>query len=332
MLDAVTFLSAFADFVEKEHAKSLYVYAAYTGGAGALLLKVKTTNAIVAIRPWERTLAIGRADLVRSDLRYEVFRGREPALHIHVGGNFRANAIRHARNSDRSALVVVDTKQIGIVQSGNIPRPLLDALLAFCGRRQLRAVYDFTGTLVHEGFKGEVAQAGRTVGRRNPRVFLSYAWESESHQLWVLKLAADMIRNGVRVLIDEWDLQDYAGDLHHFMESGIRDSDFVVLVCTPDYARRANRRRGGVGIESSIITGEFYNPVKSGKFLPIVRKSGRPRGLSVPSYLKARYALDFTADANYEQKLEELLRRLFGKPRYQRPDLGPVPRFASESV
>ena len=157
---------------------------------------------------------------------------------------------------------------MSIVQSGNIPKPLLDALLGFCADTHIAALYDFTGTLRHQGFAGEVAQAGRISGRRSPRVFLSYCWETDAHRRWVLKFAADLMRNGIHVVIDEWDLHDFHDDLHLFMETGIRDADFVVLVCTPEYTRRANARRGGVGVESSIITGEFYDPTKAAKFLP----------------------------------------------------------------
>jgi hypothetical protein len=132
--------------------------------------------------------------------------------------------------------------------------------------------------------------------------------------------------------LDEWDLHDYHDDLHLFMETGIRESDFVVLVCTPEYARRANDRKGGVGVESTIITGEFYDPPKGNKFVPIIRKATRGPGTCLPSYLKSRYAIDFTQDSVYQVKLEELLRRLFGQPRYRKPELGPIPQFGSEDV
>ncbi|MDE3113011.1 MAG: toll/interleukin-1 receptor domain-containing protein [Chloroflexota bacterium] len=329
-MDALGFLNAFADFIVPS--PGLYRYAGYTGGWGALLVKIRSSGNTVVIRPWERTLPIGRADLVRSDLRYEVFRGHEPELQVHVGKHFRPNAIRYARSGDRSALIAVEAQQVSIIQSGNIPKPLLDALLSFCAKAGLGALYDFTGTLVHEGFDGAVPQAGRLAGRRNLRVFLSYTWETDSHRRWVLKLAADLMRNGVHVLIDEWDLRDFHDDLHFFMETGIRESDFVVLVCTPEYARRANARRGGVGVESSIITGEFYEPATATKFLPIVRKGTQDVERSLPSYLKTRYAIDFTNDASYDRSLEDLLRRMYGRPRYRRPRLGPVPEFTSESI
>lgn len=330
-----TFLKAFSDAVQRRHAATLHRYAGYTGLAGSLLIKIKASDTRVAIRPWLRNRPVGLVDILRSDKRYQTFRGQEPDIHVHIGTHFRDNAIHYARRSDTSSLIVLDPKQraVGIIQSGNIPKPLLDAFLAFCAESGLKATYDFTGTLVHKGFKDDVAQAGRVATRgRNPRLFLSYSWDSDAHRRWVLKLAADLIRNGVHVLVDEWDLHDYNDDLHVFMETGIREADFVVLVCTPESARRANDRKGGVGVESTIITGEFYDPKKASKFVPITRNATRGPANCLPSYLKSRYAIDFTQDPAYQVKLEELLRRIFGQPRYRRPNLGPIPQFGSEAV
>ena len=53
--------------------------------------------------------------------------------------------------------------------------------------------------------------------------------------------------------------------LSSFMESGIRDSDYVIMICTPKYAKKANEREGGVGIENTIITGEYYDKKKGRK-------------------------------------------------------------------
>jgi hypothetical protein len=78
------------------------------------------------------------------------------------------------------------------------------------------------------------------------RVFISYSREGTEHESWVLRLAADLRQNGVDASLDKWDLR--AGqDLTFFMESRIRDSDFVVLVCTPTYAQKPNISSRGVG-------------------------------------------------------------------------------------
>lgn len=329
------FLSSFAEYIKTRLARTLYSYAGYTGQSGTLLIKIKDSDSRVAIRPWLRSRPVGHQDILRSDERYRSFRGQTPNIHVHVANHFRENAIRYVRQSDSSALIAFDSKQrtIGITGSGNLPKALLDAILAFGEENKLTAKYDYIGVLVHKGYKHGIAQADRVAPRsKNPKLFLSYSWENDEHRRWVLKLAADLIRNGVRVLIDEWDLTDYKDDLHLFMEVGIRESDYVVLVCTPEYARRANGRKGGVGIESTIITGEFYDPTKASKFIPITRRALRGPKDCLPSYLKSRYAIDFTTEGNYKVNIDELIRRLFGQPRYRRPDLGPVPELDSEDI
>ena len=163
----------------------------------------------------------------------------------------------------------------------------------------------------------------------NPIAFISYSWESEDHKRWVLKLTANLIRNGVRVIIDEWDLKNYWDDLHLLMESGIRDSDYVLMICTPLYAEKANDRKGGVGIEHTIITGEFYDPSIKNKYIPIARSYRNKISDCLPSYLKSKYAIDFTNDSEYDQKLEELLRRILDVPKYKRPPLGKLPTYRS---
>lgn len=327
------FLKAFADYIAANSAGRLYTYAGYTGLAGALLLKDMATNSRVAIRPWLRDRAVGLQDVLRSTERYSSFRGQSPDIHVQVAGVFRENVKRFVQQGDDSTLITVGEKTVVVTGSNNLPKAVLEALLSFCQDTELSAEYDFVGTLRHRGIKGGVASAEPVEPQsRNPRLFVSYSWDGEQHKRWVLKLAADLIRNGVKVLIDEWDLQAYNEDLHLFMEEGIRNADHVLIVCTPTYAKRANERQGGVGVESVIITGEFFERAKASKFLPITRRGSHLTRDCLPSYLKTRYAIDFSDDTSYRSSLEELLRRLFEQPRFRRPDLGPVPRLRSEDV
>ena len=214
----------------------------------------------------------------------------------------------------------------------NIDRNLKAVLISFFESHRFDLKFDFEGMLQHEGFIGDEQKVKKEEQITNPTVFVSYSWDSEEHKLWVLKLAANLIRSGVKVLLDEWDLVKYGNDLHLFMESGIRNSDFVLIVCTPNYAQRANERKGGVGIENTIITGEFYDKKSEMKYLPIVRDYKAKIAESMPSYLKTKAAVDFKSDSKYEQKIEELLRRIFNIPRYKKPELGKIPNLKTSSI
>ena len=57
--------------------------------------------------------------------------------------------------------------------------------------------------------------------------FISYSWDSEAHKLWVRELATRLRTSGVDITLDQWHLAP--GDqLPQFMESAVRDSDFVL--------------------------------------------------------------------------------------------------------
>ena len=55
------------------------------------------------------------------------------------------------------------------------------------------------------------------------------------------------------------------------MEESIGTSDFVLIVCTPDYATKANDRTGGVGYEAMIITSQLAQRIRQNKFIPVLR-------------------------------------------------------------
>ena len=80
-----------------------------------------------------------------------------------------------------------------------------------------------------------------------PKAFISYAWDDETKP-WVSRLAEQLRADGIDCRIDVWELVE--GDkLPHFMERSIRDSDFVIIVCTPKYKQKSDQRSGGVGYE-----------------------------------------------------------------------------------
>jgi hypothetical protein len=124
-----------------------------------------------------------------------------------------------------------------------------------------------------------------------PCCFVSYAWESDEHRSWVAKFVSRLQKKGVFTHFDEWDVRP-GQDLQEYMEYAIRSSDFVLLICTPIYAEKADKGLGGVGYEKSIVTGEiFMDKNKSFKFVPVLR-SGEPQ-TAVPSFLKSKAYIRF---------------------------------------
>ena len=141
-----------------------------------------------------------------------------------------------------------------------------------------------------------------------PRVFISYSRESPDHEAWVLELAASLRKNGVDASLDQWDLRP-GHDLTFFMESHIRDSDFVILVCTPTFAEKSNIPRGGVGYEKNIISAELLQSQDlRPKFLPVLRAGDFSSAL--PRYLGSKYAIDLRPSRDQAEGLDDLLRAI----------------------
>lgn len=140
-----------------------------------------------------------------------------------------------------------------------------------------------------------------------PTVFVSYAHEEPAHDQWVTELASNLRHNEVDASMDEWDLVP-GQDTTYFMESQIRNSDFVILICTPRYAEKSNLPRGGVGYEKNIISAEMLQAKDlRPKFIPVLRKGTFENAL--PKYLGSKYAIDFRESVNQEEALAKLLRK-----------------------
>lgn len=164
-----------------------------------------------------------------------------------------------------------------------------------------------------------------------PKLFISYSWSSPDHEAWVLSFAEELVSQGVRVILDKWDLQP-GHDANAFMESMVTDPEVmkVIIICDEKYVQKSNHRSGGAGIEAQIITPELYAKKDQDKFVAVVRErdsNGRP---CVPAYYAGRIYIDLSDPAIYAAEFERLLRWLWDKPLFVRPDLGKRPSFLAE--
>jgi len=162
----------------------------------------------------------------------------------------------------------------------------------------------------------------------NPKLFISYSWSSESHEEWVLNLATELRGAGVDVILDKWDLKK-GHDAIAFMERMVGDPEIkkVIMIVDKHYAEKANDRSGGVGTETQIISKEVYEKQQQDKFVAVsVEKDEQGKPYS-PIYYKSRIHIDFSDSEKYGEKLEELLRWIFDKPLYVKPELGKIPEF-----
>ena len=137
-----------------------------------------------------------------------------------------------------------------------------------------------------------------------PTSFISYSWEDEEHKKWVKDLALKLRTDGVDVKLDQWEV--IPGDqLPNFMEKSIREIDYVLIICTPKYKRKSDNRKGGVGYEGDIITGEVFQNQNHRKFIPILRKGKWIE--SAPSWLSGKYHIDLRNESDFESNYQDLI-------------------------
>lgn len=166
----------------------------------------------------------------------------------------------------------------------------------------------------------------------NPKVFISYSWDSDSHKNWVRELAERLVTNGVAVNLDQWNV--VPGDsLTAFMEEHVSSCDFILVVCTPNYAAKSVNRAGGVGYEQQIISGQIAAGVERRKFIPIIRDGDFTPGekTSIPPHFLGIYAIDMRSINALDEQIEGLLRAIYKVPAVTAPPLGSKPTFAVSS-
>ncbi|MDH3890121.1 MAG: toll/interleukin-1 receptor domain-containing protein [candidate division Zixibacteria bacterium] len=139
------------------------------------------------------------------------------------------------------------------------------------------------------------------------RVFFSYSHDDAEHKAWVLGAAQDLASRGLEVVLDQTDLKP-GYDIHRFAEAAVESSRFVLLICTPTYAQKANNRERGVGMETALINSEIYAGAEE-KFIALLRKGEYEE--SIPKYMKSKLFVDVRDDQDKEA-WEGLCKHLIG--------------------
>lgn len=163
---------------------------------------------------------------------------------------------------------------------------------------------------------------------RPPKVFLSYSWTSDDYAERIRRLAVRFMSEAhVDVVFDRWDLAP-GQDLGTFMERSVGDSsiDYVLILCDPRYAERADAREGGVGTETLVISQEVFADARQTKFIPVIMERDEVGNPAVPIYMRGRFHFDLSNPATEIAEFQRLVEYLHGVDR-GRPALGPRPAY-----
>jgi hypothetical protein len=159
--------------------------------------------------------------------------------------------------------------------------------------------------------------------KKHPTAFVSYSWDSIEHQEWVFQFT-NKLRNkgGVDADIDKFQTQAATINLNSMMISNIRDKDYIILVLTENYAKKADELKGGVGFETLLTMPLIMeNPNK----IILVTRQSEDFNKVIPFHYKGIYAIDFSNDEMFEEKFTELIYRIHNVPLYEKAELGEVP-------
>ncbi|HET8888232.1 MAG TPA: FxSxx-COOH system tetratricopeptide repeat protein [Candidatus Angelobacter sp.] len=156
---------------------------------------------------------------------------------------------------------------------------------------------------------------------RPPKVFISYSHDSAEHEKHVLDLANRLRRDGIDATIDQYETSPREG-WPVWMEMQIRESDFVLVVCTATYLGRAERReKEGVGkgaIWETALTLQYLYEASANneRFIPAIFNHENVADIPMPLRSATYYLL------NTEEGCQRLLRRLRKQPEVHKPDVG----------
>lgn len=208
---------------------------------------------------------------------------------------------------------------------------LSDGFLASCNTDATLFIFTQHNTIIKKLRAMVYTSSDEQIAPTNtkaPTAFISYSWDSDNHKQWVRDLSTRLRSNGVDVKLDQW--HAVPGDqLPHFMEREIRENDYVLIVCTPNYKHKSDNRAGGVGYEGDIMTAEVFTSRNNRKFIPILARGTKED--AIPSWLKGKYFVDLCSESTFNHGYNDLLITIHGT-RPQAPPLGPIPIVAQHVV
>lgn len=159
----------------------------------------------------------------------------------------------------------------------------------------------------------------------SPKVLISYSHDCPEHDNLVLAFSDSLHQYGIDADLDRYHPSPPEG-WPRWMDKQIRDTDFVLMICTETYYRRVMREEEpgkghGVLWESNLIYQHLYDAAtKNEKFIPILVKDGRLDFIPTPVKGSTHYRIAKLDISDIEY--EKLYRRLTNQHRTPKPELG----------
>jgi hypothetical protein len=150
-----------------------------------------------------------------------------------------------------------------------------------------------------------------------PECFISYAWGNPEHERWVEKrLATDLQKAGVEVVLDRWHNAQIGASVARFIER-IEKSDRIIMVGTSDYRRKYENKDTKTGYvvaaEVDLINNRLLGTeAQKASVLPVLLDGEKPAAL--PPLVHSRVFADFRYDEDYFLTAFHLILSLYDLP------------------
>ncbi len=153
-----------------------------------------------------------------------------------------------------------------------------------------------------------------------PKVYISYSHDSEEFKKWVARFCSQFRFKGVDATIDQYEIL-LTSSIPEYMERGITDADYVIFLITKQFVKKYEERKGGIGYEINIATGEIFVKNLKRKFVPVLIKLNFDQ---VPPFLLGIKAVQISDLDNYNEQFLELYAYITGQDLIAKPPLGEI--------
>jgi small GTP-binding protein len=148
-----------------------------------------------------------------------------------------------------------------------------------------------------------------------PECFISYAWGEPVHERWVERLATDLLKADVNVILDRWETR-IGSSVPRFVDR-VGQAGYVIVIGTPLYRRKYDNQEpmGGfvVAAEGDLIGKRMIGSEKEKRtVLPLLLEGDETSAL--PPLLHGRVYGDFRVPEVYLVTVLELILSLYDIP------------------
>ena len=130
-----------------------------------------------------------------------------------------------------------------------------------------------------------------------------------------MAFADELVKNEINIVLNKRNL--FLGEkITYFIERGIKTCDFIILICSEEYTRKANERIEGVGLEAVAGSSAYFYTKDKRKFIPVVRDNNLPPKDKISTCLGSALYIDIEGndwgdhlESSYTPFIKLLMRR-----------------------